>query len=52
METSYQVTEKFRLTCTGRNLNSERQRNSQLGVIFNESQHTGIAWLFASKYDF
>lgn len=52
MEASYQVTEKFRLTCTGRNLNSERQRNSQMGVVFNESQHTGIAWLFASKYDF
>lgn len=52
MEASYRINDKLRLTCTGRNLDSERQRSSQLGVVFNESQHTGIAWLFASKYDF
>lgn len=51
MEASYRFTDRLRFTCTGRNLNSERQRSSQMGVVFNESQHTGIAWLFTAKYD-
>ena len=51
MEAYYQVNGKLRLTCTGRNLFSERQRTSQLGVINNETQATGIAWLFTAKYD-
>lgn len=52
MEAYYQVSDRLRLTCTGRNLNAERQRSSQMGVVFNETQQTGIAWLFSSKYDF
>ncbi|WP_414663618.1 TonB-dependent receptor [Horticoccus sp. 23ND18S-11] len=51
LEASYRLTDKIRLTGTGRNLGSERQRTTQMGVVNNEAQHTGIAWLFAAKYD-
>jgi TonB-dependent receptor len=52
MESYYRFTDKFRLSGTARNLFSERQRTSQLGVINNETQATGIAWLFTGRYDF
>jgi iron complex outermembrane receptor protein len=51
MEASYRLTEKLRLTCTGRNLFSERPTFSEMGVVRNTQQATGIAWLFAARYD-
>jgi outer membrane receptor protein involved in Fe transport len=51
MEASYRLTEKLRLTCTGRNLFSERPIYSEMGIIRNTQQATGIAWLFTARYD-
>ena len=51
METSYRLSEKLRLTATARNLFSERPRFSEMGIIRNTQQATGIAWLFTAKYD-
>jgi TonB-dependent receptor len=51
MEASYRLTSKVRLTCTGRNIYSERPRFSEMGIIRNTQQATGIAWLFATKLD-
>ena len=51
MEASYRLTQNLRLTCTGRNLFSERPKFSEMGVVRNTQQYTGIAWLFAAKYD-
>lgn len=51
LEASYRLTSKLRLTTTARNLFSERARFSEMGIIRNTQQATGIAWLFAAKYD-
>jgi outer membrane receptor for ferrienterochelin and colicin len=51
LEASYRLREKLRLTTTARNLFSERPRFSEMGIIRNTQQATGIAWLFAAKYD-
>ena len=51
LEASYRLSEKLRLTTTARNLFSERPRFSEMGIIRNTQQATGIAWLFAAKYD-
>jgi iron complex outermembrane receptor protein len=51
MEASYRLSQKLRLTTTARNLFSERPRFSEMGIIRNTQQATGIAWLFAAKYD-
>jgi TonB-dependent receptor len=53
VEFSYRLTPKLRLTGTGRNLTSERQAASQVGgFVRTRTQHTGIAWVFSSKYEF
>jgi outer membrane receptor protein involved in Fe transport len=51
LEASYRLKQNLRLTCTGRNLFSERPKFSEMGVVRNTQQYTGIAWLFAAKYD-
>lgn len=51
METSYRLSSQLRLTATARNLFSERARFSEMGIIRNTQQATGIAWLFTAKYD-
>jgi iron complex outermembrane receptor protein len=51
LEASFRLTGKLRLTCTGRNIFSERPKFSEMGIIRNTQQATGIAWLFAAKYD-
>jgi iron complex outermembrane receptor protein len=51
MEASLRLSQKIRLTCTGRNLFSERPRFSEMGIVRNQQQATGIAWLFATKLD-
>lgn len=51
LEASYRLQRNVRLTCTARNLFSERPRFSEVGIIRNTQQATGIAWLFATKLD-
>lgn len=51
LEASYRLLPKLRLTCTARNLFSERPEFSEVGVIRNRQQDTGIAWMFAARYD-
>ncbi len=51
MEASYRLTPRLRLTSTARNLFSERPKFSEMGIIRNTQQYTGIAWLFTAKYD-
>lgn len=52
LEASYRVNEKLRLTCTARNLDSERPTFTELGIVTNRQQATGIQWLFGANYDF
>lgn len=52
METSYRVNDKLRLTCTARNLDSERPTFTEIGIVTNKQQATGIQWLFGANYDF
>ncbi len=51
MDVSYRLTSNLRLSATARNLFSERPKFSEVGIIRNTQQATGIAWLFAAKYD-
>jgi len=51
LEASYRLKPNFRLTCTARNLFSERGTFSEMGIIRNTQQQTGIAWMFAGRYD-
>ncbi|HRE06110.1 MAG TPA: TonB-dependent receptor [Opitutaceae bacterium] len=51
LEASYQATQNLRLMCTARNLFSERPTFTEIGIVRNTQQATGIAWLFAVKYD-
>jgi len=51
MEAQYRITPRIRLSVTGRNLCSERPKYSDAGIIRNTQQATGIAWLFAARYD-
>ena len=51
MEASYRVNPKLRLTCTARNLRSERPTFTEMGIVTNRQQATGIQWIFAAAYD-
>lgn len=51
MDVSYRINDKIRLTAVGRNIFSERPTFSEMGIIRNTQQATGIAWMFAAKYD-
>jgi iron complex outermembrane recepter protein len=51
MEATYRLTGNLRLIGTARNLFSERQRTTELGVVTSRQQDTGISWMFAAKYD-
>jgi TonB-dependent receptor len=51
MDVSYRLSEKLSLTGVARNLFSERPKFSEMGIIRNTQQATGIAWTFAAKYD-
>jgi iron complex outermembrane recepter protein len=51
MDLSYRINDKLRLTAVGRNIFSERPIFSEMGIIRNTQQATGIAWMFAAKYD-
>ncbi|MBA3904391.1 MAG: hypothetical protein C0522_12100, partial [Rhodocyclaceae bacterium] len=50
-DVSYRLTSKLRLSAVARNLLAERPTFSQMGIIRNTQQATGIAWLFAARYD-
>ena len=51
METSYRLTEKLRLTCTARNLGSERPEATEIGMVTGRQQATGIQWIFGANDD-
>jgi outer membrane receptor for ferrienterochelin and colicin len=51
METTYRLTPKVRLIATARNLFSERQKTTEIGIVTSRQQDTGISWMFAAKYD-
>lgn len=51
MDLTYRINDKLRLTAVGRNIFSERPTFSEIGIIRNTQQATGIAWMFAAKYD-
>ncbi len=51
MDASYRISQKLRLTVTARNLTSERAVNTDMGFVRSTAQATGIAWLFAARYD-
>jgi iron complex outermembrane recepter protein len=51
MDVSYRLTNKLRLSAVGRNILAERPTFSEMGIIRNTQQATGIAWLFAVRYD-
>ncbi len=51
MEGQYRVSQRMRVSFTGRNLCSERPKFADAGIIRNTQQATGIAWLFAVRYD-
>ncbi|HEY5552896.1 MAG TPA: hypothetical protein VIK52_13470 [Opitutaceae bacterium] len=50
-ELTYRLTANLRLTVIARNLLSERPQFSEIGVIRNTQQDTGISWIFGFKYD-
>jgi len=51
MDLSYRINDQLRVTAVGRNIFSERPKFSEMGIIRNTQQDTGIAWMFAAKYD-
>jgi iron complex outermembrane receptor protein len=51
METSYRLTPRLRLTCTARNLDSERPTFTEMDIVINKQQATGIQWIFGATYD-
>jgi len=51
METSYRLTQRLRLTCTARNLDSERPTFTEMDIVTNRQQATGIQWIFGANYD-
>lgn len=51
LDLSYRLNDKLRLTAVARNLMSERALNTEMGIARNTSQATGIAWMFALRYD-
>jgi outer membrane receptor for ferrienterochelin and colicin len=51
MEATYRLTPNLRLIATARNLFSERQKTTEIGVVTSRQQDTGISWMFAAKYD-
>ncbi len=50
-ELSYKLRPKLSLTVTARNLMSERQQNTEYGLVRARQQDTGISWIFGAKYD-
>lgn len=52
MEASYRLNPKLRFTVTARNLDSERPTFTEMGIVTNRQQATGIQWLFGANYDF
>jgi TonB-dependent receptor len=50
-EMTYQLHKKVRFAVTARNLLSERQKNTEYGLVRARQQDTGISWIFALKYD-
>lgn len=51
MDVSYRLTNKLRLSAVARNLNAERPIFSEMGIVRNTQQATGVAWLFSARYD-
>ena len=53
LEVSYRVTDRVRLTATGRNLEETRPTfaMSDDDIVRNKQQDTGVAWTFAAKID-
>lgn len=51
LDATYRINSKLRLTMVGRNIFSERPKFSEIDIIRNTQQATGIAWMFAVKYD-
>lgn len=51
METTYKLRPNLTLLCVARNLTSERPKYTEVGIVRNKQQATGISWMFAAKYD-
>lgn len=51
MEVSYRLRPKLTLMTVARNLTSERPEFTEMGIVRNKQQATGISWMFAAKYD-
>lgn len=51
MEATYRLRPKITLMCIARNLTSERPEFTEMGVVRNRQQATGISWMFAARYD-
>ncbi len=51
MELSYRLRPKVTLTVVGRNLANERAKFTEIGIVTNRQQATGISWMFATKFD-
>jgi iron complex outermembrane recepter protein len=50
-ELTYALRPNLHLTVTARNLLSERQKNTEMGLVRARQQDTGISWIFGVKYD-
>lgn len=51
LELSYRWSSKVQFTCVGRNLRSERPTFSELGIVRNTQQATGVAWVLSTKIE-
>ncbi len=51
MEATYRLRPKITLMCIARNLTNERPEFTEIGIVRNKQQATGISWMFAAKYD-
>jgi len=51
LDATYRINSQFSLTMVGRNILSERPKFSEMDIIRNTQQATGIAWMFAVKMD-
>jgi iron complex outermembrane receptor protein len=51
-EASYNLSERWKLTCVGRNLFGERPIFSEVGIIRNTQQDSGPAWIMAARWSF
>jgi TonB-dependent receptor len=50
-ELTYALRPNLRFTVTARNLLSERQKNTEMGLVRARQQDTGLSWIFGIKYD-